>query len=126
MTQDKEKQKNAKKIYKFPFVFLSRLTRNVSFVLLLICIFLFLLYMTGNYQAFEDQTQLLILSVLSFCAIVLCIMTLLSFLQEAVFLFINKNKTGTILSMLFFVFMLLLGVFFIIFSSVIRRLSLGI
>ncbi|MBO4533370.1 MAG: hypothetical protein J5726_06690 [Treponema sp.] len=126
MTQDEQKQKNAKKKYKFPFVFLSRLTRNAAFVLFLICIFLFLLYMIGNYQSFVDQTQLLILSILSFCAIVLCIMTVLSFLQEAVFLFIQKKKTGTIFSMLFFLFMLVLGVFFIVFASVIRRLSLGI
>ncbi len=126
MTQDKQKQKPVKKNYKFPFVFLSRLTRNAAFVLLLICIFLFLLYMIGNYQAFEDKTQLLILSILSFCAIVLCIMTFLSFLQEAVFLFILKKKTGTIFSMLFFLFMLVLGIFFIVFASVIRRLSLGI
>ncbi len=126
MTQDKQKQKPVKKNYKFPFVFLSRLTRNAAFVLLLICIFLFLLYMIGNYQAFEDKTQLLILSTLSFCAIVLCIMTFLSFLQEAVFLFILKKKTGTIFSMLFFLFMLVLGIFFIVFASVIRRLSLGI
>ena len=90
MTQEEEKQKNAKNKFKFPFVFLSRLTRNAAFVLFLICIFLFLLYLIGNFQSFVDNTQLLILSCLSFSAIVLCIMTFLSFLQEAVFIFIKK------------------------------------
>jgi len=126
MTQEEEKQKNAKNKFKFPFVFLSRLTRNAAFVLFLICIFLFLLYLIGNFQSFVDNTQLLILSCLSFSAIVLCIMTFLSFLQEAVFLFIKKKKAASIFSMLFFLFMLILGIFFNVFASVIRRLSLGL
>ena len=94
MTQDEQKQKNAKKKYKFPFVFLSRLTRNAAFVLFLICIFLFLLYMIGNYQSFVDQTQLLILSILSFCAIVLCIMTVLSFYRRQFSFLYKRKRTG--------------------------------
>ena len=126
MTQEKAGQKNIKKTLKFPFVFLSRLTRNCTFLLLFICVFLFLLYLIGNYQAFVDKTQLLILNLLSFTSIVLCIMAVLSFILETVFLFIQKKKAASLFTMLFFLFTLVAGVFFIAFSSVIHRISLGI
>ena len=126
MTQEKAGQKNIKKNLKFPFVFLSRLARNCTFLLLFICAFLFLLYFIGNYQAFVDKTQLLILNLLSFTSIVLCIMAVLSFVLEGVFLFIQKKKAASLFTMLFFLFTLVLGIFFIAFSSVIHRISLGI
>ncbi len=126
MTQVTEKQKNVKKKFTYPFVFLSKLTRNSTFFLLIACVFLLLLYCIGNYQGFVDETQLLILSILSFTSIVLCLMSFLSFVQEIVFLFTKKRKTGTIFSILFFLFTFVLGIFFISFSSVIHRLSLGI
>ena len=58
MTQVTEKQKTVKKKFTYPFVFLSKLTRNSTFFLLIACVFLLLLYCIGNYQGFVDETQL--------------------------------------------------------------------
>lgn len=126
MTQVTKKENNTKKRRSFPFVFLGRLTRNSIFLLLLICVLLFLLYLVGNYQGFIDKSQLRILTVLSVASAALCVMSVLGFIQEAVFIFFREKKFSSILSMLFFIFSFSAGFAMIAFSAVIKRISTGI
>ena len=126
MTQDTKKQKETKKRRTFPFTFVGRLTRNSIFLLLLVCILLFVLYMIGNYQGFIDKSQLRILTFLSVASTFLCILSVLGFILEAVFLFFREKKSSSILSMLFYIFTFTAGFALIAFSAVIKHIATGI
>ena len=126
MTQVTADQKETKKKRIFPFAFLGKLVRNSVFLVLIICIILCLLYLIGNFQSFTDKTQLRILLVLSLSAAALVIMSFLGFILEIVFLFMKNRKTVSIFSILFFIFTILMGCGFISFSTIIRRLAVGI
>lgn len=126
MTQVTKNENKIKKRRTFPFVFLGRLTRNSIFLLLLICVLLFALYIIGNYQGFIDRSQLRILTVLSATSVALCVMSILGFIQESIFIFLREKKSSSILSMLFFIFTFAAGFAFIAFSALIRRISTGI
>ena len=87
---------------------------------------MFVLYLIGNFQSFTDKTQLRILFALSLTAAALSIMSFLALILEIVFLFMKSVKTVSIFSILFFIFTAVMGCCFIAFSTIIRRLALGI
>jgi len=126
MTQVTKKEKQTKKRRSFPIVFLSKLTRNSIFLILVICALLFVLYMIGNFQNFIDKSQLRIISVLSVTATGLCITSVIGLILELIFVFLKEKKTSSYLSILFFVFSFAAGFALITFSAVIRRISTGI
>ncbi len=132
MTQEKESlsnqenQKTSKKKRFFPYSILGKLTRNSIILDFLICILLFSLYIIGNYQAFTDRTQLRILFVLSIAAIVLCILSFLGIVVEITFVFMKSRKTPAFFSILLYIFTLIIGGGLIGFSTVIRRIAVGI
>ena len=125
MTQVKENQKKEKR-FNFSSILLGKLTRNACFLIFLICLILFLLYLLGNFQTFTDRTQITILSVLSVTASALCILSVFAFVMEIALIFIKKKKTGSVISMLFFVFTLVTGGVFFAFSVIINRIASGI
>lgn len=126
MTQVTTDQKETKKKLIFPFSFLGKLVRNSVFLVLLVCLLMCFLYLIGNFQAFSDKTQLRILFVLSITAAALVIMSFLGFVLEIVFLFMKNRKAVSLFSILFFIFSILMGCGFIAFSTIIRRLAVGI
>lgn len=132
MTQEKESlsnqenQKTSKKKLFFPYSILGKLTRNSIILDFLICILLFSLYIIGNYQAFTDRTQLRILFVLSIAAIVVCILSFLGIVVEVVFIFMKGRKSSAFFSILLYIFTLIIGGGLIGFSTVIRRIAVGI
>ena len=126
MTQVTKKEKQPKKRRAFPFVFVSRLTRNSIFLILLICVLLFILYLIGNFQNFIDKSQLRILAVLSGGAVALCIMSVLGVIEEIVFIFLKEKKAGSFFSIVFFVFTFAAGFAMTAFSTVVRRIAIGV
>ncbi len=132
MTQEKEalqtqeNQKSSKKKRLFPYAILGKLTRNSIILDLLICLLFFSLYLIGNFQAFTDRAQLRILAVLSILAAVLCILSFFGIIEEIVFVFMKSRKTPAFFSIIFFIFTLIIGGALIGFSTVIRRIALGI
>ena len=132
MTQEKqalpvqENQKTSKKKRIFPYAILGRLTRNSIILDFLICLLLFSLYLIGNFQAFTDNAQLRILAVLSIAAAALCILSFLGIVVEIVFVFMKSRKTPAFFSVLFFIFTMIIGAGLIAFSTIIRRIAVGI
>ena len=132
MTQEKdsqgsqENQNISKKKKFFPYAILGKLTRNSIILDFLICLLLFSLYLIGNFQSFTDRTQLRILLVLSIAAAALCILSFLGILVEIAFVFMKSRKTPAFFSMLLFIFTLIIGLGLIGFSTVIRRIAIGI
>ena len=132
MTQEKqslsnqENQKNSRKKHIFPYAILGKLTRNSILLDFLICLLLFSLYLIGNFQSFTDRTQLRILLVLSIAAAALCILSFLGIVVEIVFVFMKGRKTPAFFSILLYIFTLIIGGGLIGFSTVIRRIAIGI
>ena len=122
----KENQKNSKKKHLFPYAILGKLTRNAIILDLLICLMLFALYLIGNFQSFTDTAQLRILGVLSITAAVLSLLSFLGIVEESVFIFMKSRKTPVFLTIIFFIFSLIIGFGLISFSIVIRRIAVGI
>lgn len=132
MTQEKESQgsqenqKISKKKRIFPYAILGKLTRNSIVLDFLICLLLFSLYLIGNFQYFTDRTQLRILLVLSITAAALCILSFLGIVVEVVFIFMKGRKSSAFFSILLYIFTLIIGGGLIGFSTVIRRIAVGI
>lgn len=132
MTQEKESQgsqenqKISKKKRIFPYAILGKLTRNSIILDFLICLLLFSLYLIGNFQYFTDRTQLRILLVLSITAAALCILSFLGIVVEIVFIFMKGRKSSAFFSILLYIFTLIIGGGLIGFSTVIRRIAVGI
>ena len=132
MTQEKqtqgfqENQNISKKKHIFPYAILGKLTRNSIILDFLICLLLFSLYLIGNFQSFTDRTQLRILLVLSIAAAALCILSFLGIVVEIVFVFMKGRKTPAFFSILLYIFTLIIGGGLIGFSTVIRRIAIGI
>ena len=132
MTQEKESQgsqenqKISKKKRIFPYAILGKLTRNSIVLDFLICLLLFSLYLIGNFQYFTDRTQLRILLVLSITAAALCILSFLGIVVEVVFVFMKGRKSSAFFSILLYIFTLIIGGGLIGFSTVIRRIAVGI
>lgn len=132
MTQEKESQGSqenqniSKKKLFFPYAILGKLTRNSIILDFLICLLLFSLYLIGNFQYFTDRTQLRILLVLSITAAALCILSFLGIVVEIVFIFMKGRKSSAFFSILLYIFTLIIGGGLIGFSTVIRRIAVGI
>lgn len=132
MTQEKESQGSqenqniSKKKWFFPYAILGKLTRNSIILDFLICLLLFSLYLIGNFQYFTDRTQLRILLVLSITAAALCILSFLGIVVEIVFIFMKGRKSSAFFSILLYIFTLIIGGGLIGFSTVIRRIAVGI
>ena len=122
----KENIKFSKKKHVFPYVILAKLVRNSVILDFSICILLFALYMIGNFQAFTDATQLRILVVLSIASAVLNIISFLGIIAEIVFIFLKSRKSNVVFSILLYIFSMIIGFGLIAFSTVIRRISVGI
>ena len=126
MTQVTKTKKQVKNRHSFAFVFLERLTRNSIFLLFLMCMLFLLFYLIGNFQGFIDRSQLIILRVLTATSICLCIMSLIGFVLEIIFLFMKDKKSRHFLTMFFYLFTFVTGFALIIFSMVIRKIAAGI
>ena len=132
MTQEKqspaaqENKKISKKKRVFPYAILGKLIQNSIILDFLICLLLFSLYLIGNFQSFTDRTQLRILLVLSIAAAALCILSFLGIVVEIVFVFMKGRKTPAFFSILLYIFTLIIGGGLIGFSTVIRRIAIGI
>ena len=122
----KENQKNSKKKLAFPYAILGKLTQNAILLDFLISLLLFSLYLIGNFQAFTDRTQLRILSVMSISATVLCILSFFGIVEEIVFFFLKNRKAPLFFSLIFCIFMLIIGFALIAFATIVRRIATGI
>lgn len=126
MSQVKENQNRNKKRFTITFLFFEKLLRNIITSLFVISIFLFCLYIIGNYQSFTDKSQLLILSVLSICSIILGTMSFLGIIQNIVFMFFKNKKTTSFFTIIFYIITLIVAFAFIFYTTVINRLAKGI
>lgn len=108
------------------FLLLYRLTNNIVALLFIFNTILFSLYLTGNFQNFLDKSLLFILSALSIGSILCIFLSFCGILENIFFLIADSSRLKY---SLFIVLMFLcsgINVFYIVYSTVIRELSIGI
>jgi cellulose synthase/poly-beta-1,6-N-acetylglucosamine synthase-like glycosyltransferase len=121
----KERKKNNKNINS-PYKILYKLTNFFINVFFVFCIVLIILYIMGNYQNFLDKSQILLLTVLSFCSVSMTVMAIISLIENTVLIFLEKSKNNQIKNILWDIFTLIFGIIILIFSIFVKQLSLGI
>lgn len=114
-----------RQLNKHPLSFLYRLIKNIVFSLFLFCLVLLVLYIAGNYQNFQTESQQLILSTLSFSSIVLLIFSILIFGETIIRLITKGEKLKSVAVLLTMIFNILFSIFGMSFSNIVYYLSEG-
>lgn len=120
----KNKFKYSRKIISNSIVY--RISMTVDLVFFLFEIILMMLYFIGNYQTFQDSSQLLILKILFFSSIFTSIFSFLLLIESLIKIFSENKKIKHILNSFFLFFCIITGIFIMEFSNIIMYLSEGL
>ena len=120
----KNKFKYSRKIISNSIVY--RISMTVDLVFFLFEIILMMLYFIGNYQTFQDSSQLLILKILFFSSIFTSIFSFLLLIESLIKIFSENKKIKHILNSFFLFFFIITGIFIMEFSNIIMYLSEGL
>lgn len=110
------------------FLLLFNLTKSMVTLPGVVCIFLVLFFIMGNFQGFQDSTQHIILTVLGICSIMFALISLLG-LIEIIIMFFIKDSLPLKSKIIFFVVMvlcLLVSVSFLSMSLILGVLTEGL
>ena len=121
---NKKKFKYSKKIISNSIVY--KISMTVDFVFILFEIILIMLYFIGNYQSFQDSSQLLILKILFFSSIFTSFFSFLLLIESVIKIFSENKKTRHIRNSFFLLFCIIFGIFNMEFSNIIMYLSEGL
>lgn len=107
---------------------LYKMTKNIVALPAFFCIFLLLFYITGNFQGFQDSTQLIILNILGISAIFFTLVSLFGFIQSIILFFIPGviSKRKNFFFMILMIICLVLAVSFVAMSLVMNVLIKGL
>ena len=121
---NKKKFKYSKKIISNSIVY--KISMTVDFVFILFEIILIMLYFIGNYQSFQDSSQLLILKILFFSSIFTSFFSFLLLIESVIKIFSENKKTRHIRNSIFLLFCIIFGIFNMEFSNIIMYFSEGL
>ena len=121
---NKKKFKYSKKIISNSIVY--KISMTVDFVFILFEIILIMLYFIGNYQSFQDSSQLLILRILFFSSIFTSFFSFLLLIESVIKIFGENKKIKHIRNSIFLMFCIIFGIFNMEFSNIIMYLSEGL
>lgn len=100
---------------------------------LIICLTLFLfsliligLYIIGNYQNFQDQTQQFLLELLSYIAIFNAILSILLIVESLFKIALENRKVKSVINLFFLIITFIFELFSLEISTVISYLSKGL
>lgn len=130
MLQEKDK-KNKTNISNNYFYFKTitvfhKLIKNSVWVLFVFDIIIFLFYFFGNYFNYIDTTLNFLLKTLSVSSLILSLLSLIGIIENIVYMFVDKKYFLRIISVLFMILTFCIGIVFILYSSVLLKLSFGI
>lgn len=117
---------NMKKNKKISFSFITKLANTIIYTLVIFCIMLVILYIVGNYQDFQDKSQQIILTTISYTSIGTIFLTLPVLVENFIRVFTTKNKKESISTILLMLFIVIVMIFCTSFSSILEYLSKGI
>jgi len=126
----KETNKKSKKINDFfntnTLRIFNKLTKNCVWLFFLFNLLLFALYVMGNFYNFLDKTQLLILNVLFVSSIFQSILSFILFIENMIYIFFTNLRIRRVFTIIFSLISLVVGIVFIIYSSLVKELAIGI
>lgn len=127
MLQVKDDKKKLKDIINLNTISIfNKLVKNSVWMLFVFNIIIFLFYFMGNFFNYLDTTIFLILKILSFFSILLCIFSIVGFIENIVCIFIAPKKIQKLFSIIFMIFCFFIGLFFFTYSTVLQKLSTGL
>ena len=116
--------KYSKKLFSNTLTYKFSLTLNL--VISLFCIILIGLYIIGNYQNFQDQSQDFILSVLAYAAIFNSLFSIVLIIETVIKLITEKYKLKNLFNIIGLIFSAIFSIFCTGFSNIISYISGGI
>ena len=114
-----------RQLKKHPLSFLYRLIKNIVFSLFLFCLVLVVLYIAGNYQNFQAESQQFILSTLSFSSIVLLVLSILIMAETVVRLITKDDRLKSVSVILTMIFNIAFSIVCMSFSNIVYYISEG-
>lgn len=114
-----------RQLKKHPLSFLFRLIKNIVFALFLFNFVLVILYIVGNYQEFQVESQQLLLNVITFTSITLLILSVLIFFETGIRLFTKEDKIRSLILLLLMIINVIFGFLCMSFSNIVYYLSEG-
>jgi len=105
--------------------FLYRLTRSIWMALTVFCTILLFIYIMGNYQNFQEESQLLILRTIRNVAVVNIIISLPVVLEAIYRLITRENKIKRSILLVLLILMNIYNCFCMFFSNLIVYISKG-
>ncbi len=98
----------------------------ICLTLLLFSIILIGLYIIGNYQNFQDQTQQFLLELLSYIAIFNAILSILLIVESIFKIVLENRKVKSVINLFFLIITFIFELFSLEISTVISYLSKGL
>ena len=120
----KIKPKYSKKIFSNAFIYRFFMTLNLTFTVF--CLILTILYIIGNYQAFQDHSQKIIISILSQASTFNLLLSFLLLIETGFKIFTENHKIKQILHAVFLLFSIIFCFVCMELSSIINYLSEGL
>lgn len=120
----KIKPKYSKKIFSNAFIYRFFMTLNLTFTVF--CLILTILYIIGNYQAFQDHSQKIIISILSQASTFNLLLSFLLLIETGFKIFTENHKIKQILHAVFLLFSIIFCFVCMELSSIISYLSEGL
>lgn len=108
------------------FLLVFRLLNDFVSILFVFNLLLFAFYIVGNYQNFLEESQLLILFVLTISSIIMTLTAFITLIFNIITICIQKKKTVKILLLFYLIFVILIGLIFIAYSIIIKKLAGGL
>lgn len=120
----KIKPKYSKKIFSNAFIYRFFMTLDLTFTVF--CLILTILYIIGNYQAFQDHSQKIIISILSQASTFNLLLSFLLLIETGFKIFTENHKVKQILHAVFLLFSIIFCFVCMELSSIINYLSEGL
>lgn len=120
----KEKQLNRNKGK--ALILLYKLASSMFFIWFSFEVLLFLFYLIGNYQNFLDNSQLLILRILSLSAFITFVLCFCSLVTLLFLLILKVYNWGNLIRIIPISIALVVNILFLSYSTIITQLSEGI
>ena len=103
-----------------------KLSMTLNLVITVFCVILITLYIIGNYQAFQDENQQWILSILSYAAIFNSLLSFMLIVETTIKIFTEKHKIKNLINLIALIASAVFCIFCTGTSNIISYISGGI
>lgn len=103
-----------------------KLSITLDIMLTVFIVVLITLYTIGNYQNFQDKSQQIILSLLSYTSVFNALLSFTLSVETIIKLITEKRKVSNVFNLIYLILAIVISVGMIVFSNIISYLAMGI